>query len=299
MTPTTALAQQQQALLAVLFSSAGPARSAALQNLAACEGPALALTPASAPLPAAQAQRGLQAYLSNGQALAERSLASAYPVVQQLLGGESFATLAQALWHNCPPVQGDLARWGADLAHFVAQAPQLADEPYLSDLAWLEWALHQAATAQDSSADPGSFALLSSQDPALSPEHLFLRLAPGVAVLASPWPIVTIHAAHSGPAAASAPDDQHAAVAAQADVLQQAGALVQARVAQTAVVWRKGHAPCVREALPGEPEFLAATGAGASLGAALESAFTSPFDLAQWLPMAVQTGLMWGVEARP
>ena len=294
MTPSTVLAQQQQALLAVLFSSAGGDRNAALQNLAACGGPVLGpgATQASAP----QAQRGLQAYLSNAQALAERSLATAYPVVQQLLGSGSFAALAQALWHSGPPAQGDLARWGGDLAHFVAQDPQLAAEPYLSDLARLEWALHQAATAQDSTADPGSFALLSSQDPAHGPEHLFLQLAPGLAVLASPWPIVAIHAAH---AAASALDDHHAVNAAQADALRQAGALVQAHVAQAAVVWRKGHAPCVREALPGEPEFLAATASGAALGAALESAFTAQFDLAQWLPMAVQTGLMWGVAARP
>ena len=305
MMPSSALAQQQQALLALLFSSAGSsARNTALQDLAACGSPALGL--GTMPPHAPHAQRGLQAYWANAQALAERSLAQAYPVVQQLLGGDSFAALAQALWHSCPPVRGDLACWGGDLADFVAQDPQLAAEPYLSDLARLEWALHQVANAQDCTADPASFALLSSQDPAQGPEHLFLQLAPGVAVLASAWPVVAIHAAHAAAdvlanAPANALADPSADTsdggAAQANALQQAGAWVQARVAQTAVVWRKGPTPCVREAMPGEPDFLAAVGAGASLGAAL--ALAARLDLAQWLPVAVQTGLVWGVAARP
>ena len=317
MMPSSALAQQQQALLALLFSSPGSARNAALQDLATCGGPALgssiaraqgstsAATSASTPTPTLHAQRGLQVYWSNAQALAERSLAQAYPVVQQLLGGDSFAALAQALWHSCPPVRGDLACWGGDLADFVAKDPQLAAEPYLGDLARLEWALHQVANAQDCTAEPASFALLSSQDPTQGPENLFLKLAPGLTVLASAWPVVAIHAAHAaaddranGPANALADPsaDTSDGRAAQVIALQQAGAWVQARVAQTAVVWRMGHTPCVREALPGEPEFLAAVGAGASLGAALELA--AQLNLAQWLPLAVQTGLVWGVAAQ-
>ena len=296
-----ALAQQQQALLALLFSSAGVARNIALKDLAACGGPDFA-THKGQELQSTQTpskrinpwQRGLQAYLSNGQALAERSLATAYPVVHQLLGNESFADLAHALWQACPPTRGDMAHWGGELAQFVAQDVQLAEEPYLADLARLEWALHQAATAQDSSADPASFALFSSQNPAHSPEHLFLQLAPGLVVLPSPWPVVAIRAAHVGLEAAQS---DSATEVAQVNALQQAGAMVRARVAQTALVWRKGHAPCVREALPGEPEFLAATQAGSALGAALEASQTAQFDLAQWLPMAVRTGLLWGVEA--
>ena len=76
------LATQQQALLEALL--AWPADDA-MQKIAAH-----AIDPRA---------RGLKAYQANGHALAERALQAAYPVVAQLLGDESFADLARALWH--------------------------------------------------------------------------------------------------------------------------------------------------------------------------------------------------------
>ena len=93
------LAVQQQALLDALL--AWPAEDA-IQKIATCVIDSRA--------------RGLKAYQSNGHALAERALRAAYPVVTQLLGDESFADLARALWHAQPPVRGDIACWGESLA---------------------------------------------------------------------------------------------------------------------------------------------------------------------------------------
>ena len=89
--------------------------------------------------------RGLKAYQGNGQALARRSLQAAYPVLARLLGEQSFEALACALWHARPPARGDLALWGEALPAFVAASAQLADEPYLADVARVEWALYRAA----------------------------------------------------------------------------------------------------------------------------------------------------------
>ena len=79
-------------------------------------------------------------------------MAAAYPTLQQLFGVPAFAALARAYWHAEPPAAGDLACWGADLPAFVAQAEQLAAEPYLADMARLEWAVHQARSAADDDA---------------------------------------------------------------------------------------------------------------------------------------------------
>ncbi|MBA4175071.1 MAG: hypothetical protein C0505_00690 [Leptothrix sp. (in: Bacteria)] len=127
---------RQQMLLRALLGDARPA----------CVGGWLrAPGPAGGPDPA----RGLAAYRANAGALAERALAAAYPTLQQLLGADSLAGLARHFWHRHPPQAGDIARGGADLADFIAAAPALADEPYLADLARLEWAVHCAATAAD------------------------------------------------------------------------------------------------------------------------------------------------------
>jgi hypothetical protein len=136
--------------------------------------------------------RGLQAYQANAGALAERALAAAYPTVMQLLGDESFAGMARAYWHHHAPVLGDVARWGAELPTFIQAAEQLAEEPYLADVARLDWAVHMAQSAADGPAAPQDLALLASADPAT----LWLHLQPGTALVVSAHPVVAIWQAH-------------------------------------------------------------------------------------------------------
>lgn len=267
------LAQEQQALLHALM---GERDEAGLW-------PYLQL--AQTPL----ARRGLQAYQANGLALAERALGAAYPVLAQLIGGESFAPLAQHFWRCYPPGRGDVACWGDDLAAFIEAAPQLADEPYLGDVARVEWALHQAATAADAQPDPQSFALLSAADPA----EITLALGAGVFLLASAYPVASIVNAHllGEPA------------------LAEAAALLRAGAAEHTLVWRQGFKPRVRSITAAEHALLAALQAGRSLQAALDCALdgehvatpesASAFSFEHWLGQAVQQGLVTGARRLP
>jgi hypothetical protein len=76
--------------------------------------------------------------------------------------------------------------------------------------------------------------------------------------------------------------------------LQQAGAALRAGVAQTAVVWREGWRARLREAQPGESALLQALLQGHNLLQAVESA--PALDFSQWLPLAVQSGLVLGAH---
>jgi hypothetical protein len=136
--------------------------------------------------------RGLQAYQAHAGALAERALAAAYPTVQQLVGAESFAALARAFWRREGPARGDIATWGAGLAAFMADAESLADEPCLPDVARLEWAVHEAASAADGVSSPPGLELLAAHDPA----QLRLTAQPGTVLIPSPHPLVAIWQAH-------------------------------------------------------------------------------------------------------
>jgi hypothetical protein len=200
-------AQRQQQLLRTLWR-ADPAQ--ALQPWAADE--------------AARFKRGLQAYQAHAGALAQRALAAAYPTVQQLLGDEPFGALARALWRQHPPEQGDVDAWGGALAGFVAQAPDLADEPYLPDVARLEWAVHLAGRAADDDAPPAGLQRLADTDPAA----LWLRPRAGTALVVSGWPVVTLWQAHQ-PAARL-----------QADPFAAAREALARCQAETALVWRQG-----------------------------------------------------------
>lgn len=251
------LAAQQQALLAALF--VWPLDDA-INNIAAYAGSTRA--------------RGLKAYQTNGHASAERSLQAAYPVLMQLLGQESLYALAHALWHAQPPVRGDLAQWGAGLCDFVRASEQLAGEPYLADIARVEWALHACASAANQPQDLASFALLMQQDPG----ELQLHLAPGGAVVPSAWPVASIMLAHLT----------------HEPSLAEAGRRLRAGVGEAALVWRADLRPRVRAAIAGEADFLVALWAGQSLGDALDVA--PALDFNAWLPLAVQTQLLLGAR---
>jgi hypothetical protein len=217
--------------------------------------------------------RGLKVYQANGHALAHSALLAAYPVVAQMLGDQSFANLARALWHAQPPTRGDIAQWGGDLAGFVQTSAQLQDEPYLPDVARVEWALYQAAGALDAEPDLTTLALLTTAEP----EDVQLHLAPGCAVLRSAWPVASIVGAHLD----GSPS------------LQEAGAQLRRGEAQDAVVWRAGLRPRMRMALTGEVDAVRLLLEGGSLAQALNVA--PDLDFGQWLPLAVQTGLVLAV----
>jgi hypothetical protein len=256
----TALAQQQEALLQALFD--WPAQDA-INNLAI-----YAMDTGA---------RGLKAYQANGHALAKRALEAAYPVLLQMVGHESFADLARALWHAHPPHAGDAARWGDALADFIERDPQLLQHPYLADVARCEWLLHRAAFAGDASADHSTLGLLTTSDPAA----LGLALAPGAAWLESHWPLAGLIGSHT----AGTPS------------LVEVAEMLRTAVRQNVVVWRNGLKPDVREALPGEIALLSSLAQGRSLLAALETA--ESLDFAQWLPLAAQSGLVLRVFALP
>ncbi len=258
-----ALAQQQ---LVSLLAQGGRKTDANLEiGLLAQGGPARA----------ALSCRGWQVYHANRAALAERALGAAFPVLAQLLGLENFTPLSRLFWRANPPHCGDMAQWGEALPEWLRDLPQLADQPFLADVARVEWALHQLASAPDAEVDAPSFHRLVSDDP----DTLTLQLAPGTVCVASNWPVVSLVQAH----------DPLTAV-----TLSHAWARLQQHTAENALVWRQGFKPQLRAALAGERAFMADLQAGQPLSHAL--ARHPALDFNAWLPLAVTTGLLLGVS---
>ena len=277
MNPTEKEALRQQMLLRALL---GDARPGVVQGW----------------LQPRRVQRGLAAYQAHAGALAERALAAAFPVLQQLLGEDSFAKMARHFWREQPPTDGDLACWGAGLPAFLATVPTLADEPYLPDTARLEWAWHRVQSAADAPADtaadapaddavqgPAGLALLGTQEP----EHLQLHLPPGSAVLFSAWPVFSLWQAHRSTA-----EDRFDAVRL---------ALAEGRGEQ-GLVTRQGWVPQVQALPAAEARFTAALLAGRSLAQALDDAEQETgdagFDFQAWLLAALRQQRLLAVRAR-
>lgn len=212
---------------------------------------------------------GVAAYRGNAGAVAERALAGAFPALAELIGADSFAALARDVWRHHPPERGDLAEWGDALPGFVAASPQLAEEPFLPDVARLEWLVHRATRAADATADLPALDALATTDPA----RLRLDLAPGTALLSSAWPIAAIWLAHRRP-----PDAQ--------DRFADVRAAFEARRGETALVWREGHAVRVAALDSAEAAFTRALLGQQPLAAALDAA-GADFAFDRWLARAL------------
>jgi hypothetical protein len=134
--------------------------------------------------------RRFAVYRNNVQHGLSQALSARFPVVERLVGADFFAALARAFLRAAPPTDPVLLRWGDAFPGFLATFPPVAHLPYLPDIARLEWLRGRAYHAAD--ADPIDPARLAAADPAA----LCLTLHPSVAILSSPWAVLSIWAAN-------------------------------------------------------------------------------------------------------
>jgi hypothetical protein len=131
------------------------------------------------------AQR-LQIYRNHLRITLTEALAATFPVVRRLVGPECFGWLARRFIPLHPPAGPCLFEYGADLADFLSELPELRALPYLPHVARLEWALNEAYHAQD--VLPLSVERFA-ESAGLFGKHLRLVLDPSVRLVASPYPI--------------------------------------------------------------------------------------------------------------
>lgn len=139
------------------------------------------------------ATQRLALYRGNLTANWDKTLASAYPVLQALVGEEFFTALARAYGKAHPCAVGDLNQFGAHFADFLAGFAHVADYPYFPDMARLEWALHRAHYAS------GAGALAASALARFAPEQLDaarFTFHPACALLAFSRAVVELWQAH-------------------------------------------------------------------------------------------------------
>jgi hypothetical protein len=261
---------RQQALLTAIRSAGSPGLPVA----------AVALRGYGAGQPADRAA-GLRAYRANAQAIAERALCAAYPVLTQLVGEETMAALARDLWREHPPTRGDLAWFGAELPGQLTATLELAEVPYLADVARLEWAVHRAHTAADPPDGAPDLQALASGDA----EALGVRFVDGSACITSAWPVLTIWRVHQAPAG-NEPD------------LGPAREALAAGQGEVAWIGRRGHRVDVVALTPAECAFNQELLAGRALGPALArvSARHPEFSFEHWLLRALREGWLAGLQ---
>ena len=127
-------------------------------------------------------------YRNNVAVSLSRALAARFPAIERLVGEAFFAALARAFSEAHRPETPVLSRWGAAFPGYLAAQAPLAPYPYLPDVARIEWARGLAYHAADlAPVAPGALAA-AAQDAG----RVRLVLHPGLGLVTSRWPAVTI-----------------------------------------------------------------------------------------------------------
>jgi uncharacterized protein len=82
-------------------------------------------------------------YRGNLSSIWNKTLATAYPVLQALVGEEFFSALSREFGKAHPSAVGDLNQFGYHFSDFLASFPHVAQYPYFPDMARLEWLVHR------------------------------------------------------------------------------------------------------------------------------------------------------------
>lgn len=206
-----------------------------------------------------------------------KALAATYPIVQRLVGGAFFNAAIDAFVRAHPSPQGDVNRYGRELARFLAAYPPARELPYLPDVARLEWAIDQANIAADASPFDTA-AMRAVPEDALG--ELRFVLHPSAQFVVSPYPIFRIWQVNQP---GDTGDDR-------VDLGEGGDALLVRRASDGVVIERLA---------AGEHAFLAALAGNRSLNEATEraSGIDPSFDLAGALKRHVTAGSLVAFRA--
>jgi hypothetical protein len=203
------------------------------------------------------------------------ALAETFPVVQDLVGVDFFRAMAAAFVRAHPPRTRVLMQYGEALPAFVERFAPARSVPYLADVARLEFERLRALHAAD--AEP-----LSSEEVAHALEaracagELHLTCHPAVSIIASPYAVVSIWAAHQGAGDLATVDPQ---------------------VPESALVCRPGLDVLVMRLPPGAAAFVDAVRQGLCLAesARVAAADATAFDLPAALTLLFNHGVLTSV----
>jgi hypothetical protein len=120
-------------------------------------------------------------------------LEARYPAVRRLVGGEFFRAMARIFIDESPPYSPVLLEYGFRFIEFLKSFEPVSDEPYLPDVALLEWQMHVARHAADSVA----LSLVTIAAHGEKAADLKIRFAPAVSLVSSPYPVFSLWRANA------------------------------------------------------------------------------------------------------
>jgi len=252
--------QQQQELVAIIFSQ----------------------STSESDLSKGYDKRGLAIYRNNLLATSRQALAITFPTLKHLIGEDVFNYACQQYLILSPPTQGDWGVWGEGFADLLKDLPQLAEYPFVADIATLDWLRHQSMRAKDSRLDVDSVKMLATTEL----NDLYLALSPSHFLMRSKYPVIEFWLAHQN-------SDKGSTADLKQDYLEQAeDNLSTINFEQRVLIYRPNYKAEVRELCMTDYHWLTQIGQGISIGKALDNLAGEDFDFAQWLGLAIEQNII-------
>jgi hypothetical protein len=117
------------------------------------------------------------------------ALSDIYPVCCRLVGEKFFQTMVEYYIRSTSSTSPDIGQYGQYFAEFIDNFDKVANLPYLSDVARLEWAWHHAFNAKN---EKGFNFSALAQVPESEKQCIIFRLPYSATLLKSDFPIAHI-----------------------------------------------------------------------------------------------------------
>jgi hypothetical protein len=134
--------------------------------------------------------RRLRVYQNNTRASLTSTLIAVFPVTARLVDERFFRYAASEFIRFHPPTEPRLVRYGAEFPNFLRTFEGLAEMPFVSETARLEWAIAEALDEAWLPAVP----LAALNDAGEATPDLVLQ--PSLRFVISHWPVLSIWSAH-------------------------------------------------------------------------------------------------------
>lgn len=133
-------------------------------------------------------------YRNNVYASLVGVLETRFPAVQRLLGEDFFNAMARIFVDQTPPRSPILLYYGREFPEFLATFEPAEDEPYLADVALLEWRMHAARHAADCDALTGVEVARRIDE---ANGDVVLAFVPAISLVVSPYPVFSLWRANT------------------------------------------------------------------------------------------------------
>jgi len=235
-------------------------------------------------------QTGLNVYTNNFIENGIRALSITFPTVEGLIGEDSFRMLSRKLLRHEAKASFDWAEYGITLPTFIEGQEALETYPFLSEVAQLDWAIHDVQRQADKEFAPSTLASLETGDTDL----LCFTAAPGLQLLTFWFPVVDLYQLIHDPYLQS-----EEGILARKELLKKITESIHNAIniatPRSLVLWRAEYKAQFEYVSDAEADVIQKINAQASVNAVIDTIGMHNIDLVEWLSKAISNKLIFAV----